>query len=554
MKKLSLVVILCAGLLHYSIAQNKWASYSQSSPSISTNDSTRVVLFANIEERNDDFWSVTNTEELKSEILADTAYKTARLDDFVFLATYSNTPAYFFIKNVNSKNANEYEYRVMQDRHKIIVPWSPITHFDRPGFGVGLGYPGEMAYLGGYTATPGHKIKVDVRKKGADTLTSTAMVEWVSVQPVVSTVFTSNELNEFLSYLTHPWSVKQKRNPEFQYDSSTKTGRYKSLIFKSNENNLIFYLTASVTDRKQIEYEVFKNDKVYIPWKTNDFDNGFIWLKNLPYGDYQLKIRYTVQPKNVAAYDFIIEPAWFQTTAIKIIAGSLVAAFLGLIIWLNILVRQRRKANNEIAKKDRLQMELQIIRSQLNPHFIFNSLTSIQGLINKKDILGANTYLSEFAQLLRNTLVHNNREQIPLAVELKILETYLKLEQLRFNFIYEITVDNAVNINETEFPSLLLQPLLENAIVHGIANLKEEGHLVLSFIRQQKDMIVRIVDNGSGFNENPNHTGYGLKLTRERIELLNKILSGQHIALQIAADENTSTTVSLIFNNWFDEN
>jgi len=100
----------------------------------------------------------------------------------------------------------------------------------------------------------------------------------------------------------------------------------------------------------------------------------------------------------------------------------------------------------------------------------------------------------------------------------------------------------------------LLQPLLENAIVHGIANLKEEGHLVLSFIRQQKDMIVRIVDNGSGFNENPNHKGYGLKLTRERIELLNKILSGQHIALQIAADENTSTTVSLIFNNWFDEN
>ena len=150
--------------------------------------------------------------------------------------------------------------------------------------------------------------------------------------------------------------------------------------------------------------------------------------------------------------------------------------------------------------------------------------------------------------------MHNNREQIVLAVELKILDTYLKLEQLRFNFIYEITIDEAIHINETEIPSLLLQPLLENAIIHGIGDLKDKGHLVLSFTRRQKDMIVRIADNGAGFKDNPNNTGYGLKLTRERIELLNKILSGRQIVLDIDTEGTTLTTVNLIFYTWFDEN
>ena len=87
-----------------------------------------------------------------------------------------------------------------------------------------------------------------------------------------------------------------------------------------------------------------------------------------------------VQPDHVTNVDFVIKPAWYQTTAIKIIGGSLVAAFLGLIIFLNILLIQRRKAANEIAKKVKLELELQMIRAQLNPHFIFNALSSIQGL------------------------------------------------------------------------------------------------------------------------------------------------------------------------------
>jgi len=159
-----------------------------------------------------------------------------------------------------------------------------------------------------------------------------------------------------------------------------------------------------------------------------------------------------------------------------------------------LFVKQKQKAEEELSKKKKLQLELRTIHSQLNPHFVFNALSSIQGLINKNDISGANSYLSDFAQLLRNSLSNGNREQTPLAEEIKTLETYLKLEQLRFNFGYKININDKINFYETEIPSLLLQPLIENSIKHGIAVLKGEGQIILDFNRSGKDMLITLKD------------------------------------------------------------
>ena len=131
MKKLSLILIFIPGIFQYAIAQNKWAGYSQTYPSGFQNDSTQVGIVANIEERNDDFWSITDNDGLEKAILSDPGFQTARLNNFVFTTTFSNTPAYFFIKNLNSKNTNEYEYRVSQDKHEVIVPWSEVKQSRR---------------------------------------------------------------------------------------------------------------------------------------------------------------------------------------------------------------------------------------------------------------------------------------------------------------------------------------------------------------------------------------------------------------------------------------
>jgi two-component system LytT family sensor kinase len=546
MKKSILLLLLVLTLFKPCFAQaNKWANYSQTFPSGFDRDSAMVGIVANIEEQNNDFWGVTNTDSLEKVIRADSSFKAAPKNDYFFVSTFSNAPAYFFVK----KNAAEYEYSVVQDKYDVLVPWSPITNIQTPGFGAGEGSPGEMGYIGAYTAKTGHYLVVQVRKKNSAALISTALVAWAPVYPALQTVFTPNELNDFLGYLNHSWKIKQTRKQQYAEDKPAE------MLFKSTENSLVFYLTSTaIYDRKQIEYEVLKDDQVIVPWKVNDFDNCFIWLKNLAHGNYRLRIRYTVQPGHVTNIDFIIKPAWYQTTIIKVIVGSLVAVFLGLIIFLNILLIQKRRVAKEIAKKAKLEMELQIIRAQLNPHFIFNALSSIQGLVNKNDVANTNKYLSEFASLLRNTLVTQRREQIPLKQEMDILETYLKLEQLRFDFTYEIKADDTIALYETEIPSLLIQPLLENAIKHGIADLRKAGKLELSFKKNNQDMTVVIKDNGKGFTETENTAGFGLKLTKERIALLNNIVKNREIKLDIYSNGTNATEITLTFINWFHEN
>ena len=125
---------------------------------------------------------------------------------------------------------------------------------------------------------------------------------------------------------------------------------------------------------------------------------------------------------------------------------------------------------------------------------------------------------------------------------------------MRFDFAYEIKADNAINLYETEIPSLLIQPLLENAIKHGIADLRKAGKLELNFIRLDNNMVVVIKDNGKGFTVTENTDGFGFKLTRERIELLNSLSKNRKIELNIYSDQSTVTEITLTFINWFHEN
>jgi len=177
------------------------------------------------------------------------------------------------------------------------------------------------------------------------------------------------------------------------------------------------------------------------------------------------------------------------------------------------------------------ELENRMLRAQINPHFIFNALSSIQHLITSNDKKAALGYLTKFSSLLRQILENSINVKVPIADELKFLKIYLELESLRFdgNFEYKIVVDPALDVQDQEVPILLLQPFVENAILHGL--LPKEGERMLKVeVNDNGDFInYTIEDNGIGRkaaqelkNKKPNAPSRGLSVTAQRINLLTQ--------------------------------
>ncbi len=226
--------------------------------------------------------------------------------------------------------------------------------------------------------------------------------------------------------------------------------------------------------------------------------------------------------------------------------GILAGGFLFL-LWRS--GKQAKELKEQSTLKRLVQTELKSIRSQFNPHFVFNALSSIQGFITKNYSQNASKYLIGFSNLMRDSLKASDKEFVSISTEIKILENYLALEKLRFGFGYQIKVDGQIDANALEIPALFLQPLVENAVKHGISALQENGQLAVVFEKLNNGMVVSVNDNGKGFNENDNTEGFGLQLTRERIKLLNQTLNGQRIEFSVkrVGDE---TQVIINFKNW----
>lgn len=173
--------------------------------------------------------------------------------------------------------------------------------------------------------------------------------------------------------------------------------------------------------------------------------------------------------------------------------------------------------------------ELKALRAQMNPHFIFNSLNSINDFISKNDVESASNYLIKFAKIMRQTLENSMQNAIPLEEDLKMLELYLQVESMRLNnkFTYTINIDNAIDVENTLVPPLILQPFIENSIWHGLSNKASDGHIDIS-IKKEGNMLVCIVDdNGVGRTLKPEvdsigNKSLGIRITKSRIDILNK--------------------------------
>ena len=556
MKKIFLLLPLIIILTQTAKTQINWSDYSFSNGTKLSGKESPVGLIIALNKANETFnVDVTKGNEATYKSLSkNPSFLKRHSGNLNVSTTFDSTEVQFFLRGVMKNNIHDYEYRV--DEHdNINAPWIKITKFGSD-FSPKDTIIKSLAYIGGFKTTTGHRIIVDVRRKGTYKILSSAIVYWARNVPQLENIYRANKSNEFLKKLNKSDSNHISKEELIKWniihpnDPLITTTPLTNMRVPSTQNNFFFNFSASAVKNDQIEYELLKDRRIIRSWTSNEFDKNIIWLKDLKPGRYLLRFRYKIQPNQTGSYPFVINARWYQTHKKLIVTYIFIVGLLVLIIFLILLYLQKQKAKKELAKKEKLQLELKAIYAQLNPHFVFNALSSIQGLINKQDIQGANMYLSDFAMLMRNSMTNNNKEKTSLKEELITLETYLKLEQLRFGFKFDINT-NDVNIYETEIPSLLLQPLIENAVKHGVSSLKEEGFVNLIFSKVNNDMIVEVQDNGVGFDTKEVGSGYGLKLTRDRIKLLNQIMNGQSIELHIKGNNPSGTIVSLQFKNWF---
>lgn len=218
----------------------------------------------------------------------------------------------------------------------------------------------------------------------------------------------------------------------------------------------------------------------------------------------------------------------------NIYIGLVAFAFVVMIIILLLYNRYKlRKEKQQLdLERQKQETENKLLLSQINPHFIFNSLNSINSFITGKDVRTAQTYLTMFADLMRGTLENTRKSHVSLDEEINALKLLLELERLRFGnkFDYTISIDEDIDVTATYIPPMLVQPFVENAIIHGIKHKKEKGNISLKFSLKDNTIHCTVTDDGVGREKASEllahskhmHRSLGLQLTNERLALLGK--------------------------------
>ena len=266
------------------------------------------------------------------------------------------------------------------------------------------------------------------------------------------------------------------------------------------------------------------NDK----WTTIPANNHQITFSHLPSGTYTFEVQ-AVNENGICSetrsFPITIKQALWETWWFYVLVTLLFIVIIALIFYSR-LKYLKRKAD---LKNKLVGSQLTALKSQMNPHFMFNALNSIQDLMLHKDTKGSNLYISKFSNLMRKVLNASDQSSITLQEEIEILSLYLELEKLRFGneFTFELNLDEAIDPYSVTLPSMILQPFVENAIKHGLLHKKGEKKLSIQFILQEQ-LICEITDNGIGrkhaeeikSRQNRN-TSFATRATEKRIELLN---------------------------------
>jgi ligand-binding sensor domain-containing protein len=286
------------------------------------------------------------------------------------------------------------------------------------------------------------------------------------------------------------------------------------------------------------------NGDVTYRYKMEGLDNKWVKTKRtyksfttLPPGDYKFLVSarnedgiWSKEPAKISFH--IAKPLtsqwWFIVLIIVVIVSVVYILF-------NLRMRIIHRRNELI--QDINSYKQQILRQQMNPHFIFNTLNSIQYFLLDEDTTSSLTYLAKFAKLMRIILDNSQHTFISIEDEIRGLELYLELESLRFekSFDYEVTIDKDVNSFNYKIPALLLQPYVENSIRHGLLHKKDKGYLKVHIKKHEKALFCLIEDNGIGrkkseeikMKKGPMTKSLGSKITEDRINILNSLYSDE---------------------------
>lgn len=268
-------------------------------------------------------------------------------------------------------------------------------------------------------------------------------------------------------------------------------------------------------------------------WRTTN--ESSLNYPSLPSGNFTLELaavnKFGVESNHViirfTIEKLLFEKLWFQLTGLL-----LIIALIFLSLYLRIQNLKKKESQKTMFAAKLSELEQMALRSQMNPHFIFNSLNSIQQYVIDKDILGANEFITQFSRLIRLTLDHSAKLDISLEQEVVYLSTYLELEKKRFEnkFNYTINTDPEINTEDYFIPPMILQPYVENSVRHGMRYKKDnEGKIVISFHTDSGYLICNIEDNGIGRKQARQfksiapmeYQSKGMTLTARRIEVFN---------------------------------
>ncbi|MCH2225106.1 MAG: histidine kinase [Crocinitomicaceae bacterium] len=330
--------------------------------------------------------------------------------------------------------------------------------------------------------------------------------------------------------------------------------------FDYGKNKYMFRFNVStLKHRKSTKYR-YKLIGHNNNWQYLDYEDNSASFNGLLPGKYA----FIVQSINGDEYgpidqcDFHIYPPFYQTIWFYALCTTFLIAIVAFIYSRRI--RHIRNTNRERLEKqkiqtDLLETELKALRSQMNPHFIFNSLNSIQSLILKEDTEASYDYIVLFAELVRNTLNYSNQDFIPIEKEIEFLNVYLELEKLRFKNNFEYILDEG-GVEEILVPSLLIQPFIENSLLHGLMH--KQGLKKLSIRFERTEVLTCVIeDNGVGRDKSkeiqkrqaPGHKSFALEAITKRLELLesqNEEKIGYSIEDLYSNGEASGTKITLV--------
>lgn len=365
----------------------------------------------------------------------------------------------------------------------------------------------------------------------------------------------STYINHNGQYILGTYNGFMKYDPKIGNETEIKYF-FNDLDLKLSEENIwqkwnySDHINIALTDQKSFTVSIpdyiYDADNIYYNLSGNENDwkfvknGGVISFDNLSHGKYD--IYFNIEPKfNDAQHKYIyFEKRLWQNLWLQLLLASIILYF---IISFS---RQQQKRKIEVAElnaenvqkqldielfqKKINEVKLEVLRAQMNPHFIFNSLNSIDNFIIKNDKRAASEYLNTFSKLIRNTLDSSRNELIPFTKDFETIKWYVELEQMRFRhiFAFEIKIDERILNSNTMVPPMLVQPFIENAILHGLVPCdRTDLTLVFEAIMTDEAIIYIITDNGIGRKKSQSYKNLnmrkseGINITTQRLKIHN---------------------------------